>query len=212
MIEKLRTQRATWARSSGRRPQAIARSSTSTARSTASRSRAAGQRRGHRDRRRASARGFRRGAARRGGGRDRTRRCRSRNYPAKNLAGKTAKFAINVKRVEEQVLPELDDKFAASFGVSTGKVEDLAAEVRKNMERELAERLSTRHKARAFDALIKRTIACRARSSTRRSTRCSRPRCERWESTIRPGPVARAFRITRAAARDRRAADPRAYA
>jgi trigger factor len=49
---------------------------------------------------------------------------------------------INIKRVEEQVLPELDDAFAASFGVSSGKVEDLGAEVRKNMQRELAERLS----------------------------------------------------------------------
>jgi trigger factor len=53
------------------------------------------------------------------------------------------------------VLPELDDTFAGSFGVTTGKVEDLAAEVRKNMQRELAERLSRETKARVFDALIK---------------------------------------------------------
>ena len=77
------------------------------------------------------------------------------NYPTTDLAGKNAEFVINIKRVEEQVLPELDDAFAASFGVSSGKVEDLGAEVRKNMQRELAERLSRETKARVFDALIK---------------------------------------------------------
>ena len=77
------------------------------------------------------------------------------NYPTTDLAGKNAEFSINVQRVEEQVLPPLDDAFAASFGVSTGKVEDLTAEVRKNMERELSERLSRETKSRVFDALIK---------------------------------------------------------
>src|SRR5215471_4997894 len=77
------------------------------------------------------------------------------NYPTKDLAGKKAEFTINVQRVEEQVLPELDDAFAASFGVSTGKAADLPAEVRKNMERELAERVRSETKTRAFDALVK---------------------------------------------------------
>jgi trigger factor len=77
------------------------------------------------------------------------------NYPTTDLAGKNAEFVITVRRVEEQVLPELDDTFAGSFGVTTGKAEDLAAEVRKNMQRELAERLSRETKARVFDALIK---------------------------------------------------------
>jgi trigger factor len=53
------------------------------------------------------------------------------------------------------VLPPLDDAFAASFGVSTGKADDLGAEVRKNMERELGERLSRETKVRVFDALIR---------------------------------------------------------
>jgi trigger factor len=77
------------------------------------------------------------------------------NYAVQNLAGKTAEFEIEVRRVEEQVLPELDDAFAVSFGVSTGSIADLAAEVRANMERELAERLKNETKTRTFDALIK---------------------------------------------------------
>jgi trigger factor len=77
------------------------------------------------------------------------------SYAAQDLAGKTAAFEIEVRRVEEQVLPELDDAFAVSFGVSSGSISGLAGEVRANMERELAERLKNETKTRTFDALIK---------------------------------------------------------
>jgi trigger factor len=76
------------------------------------------------------------------------------DYPAKNLAGKTAVFAISVLRVEEQRLPALDDEFATSFGLSGGAA-SLRGEVRSNMERELKERLRAETKTRAFDALIR---------------------------------------------------------
>lgn len=75
------------------------------------------------------------------------------NYPTKNLAGKTAKFSIDVKKVEERKLPELDDAFAESFGLPGGAA-SLRGEVRNNMERELKERLRAETKTRAFDALI----------------------------------------------------------
>jgi trigger factor len=75
------------------------------------------------------------------------------NYPTKNLAGKTALFAITVQRVEERVLPELDDQFAAAFGIAGGAA-TLKDEVRGNMARELNERLRAETKTRAFDALI----------------------------------------------------------
>ena len=76
------------------------------------------------------------------------------DYPTQSLAGKQADFEIKVHRVEEQVLPELDDEFAAGFGVSTGKIADFPAEVRSNMERELGERVKNERKTRTFDALI----------------------------------------------------------
>jgi trigger factor len=75
------------------------------------------------------------------------------DYPAKNLAGKTAVFAIDVKKVEERQLPALDDEFAAAFGLAGG-ASALRGEVRNNMERELNERLRAETKTRAFDALI----------------------------------------------------------
>lgn len=75
------------------------------------------------------------------------------DYPAKSLAGKIAVFAITVQRVEEQRMPELDDAFAESFGLPGGAA-SLRDEVRKNMARELAERVRAETKTRAFDALI----------------------------------------------------------
>jgi trigger factor len=76
------------------------------------------------------------------------------DYPTKNLAGKTAAFAITVLRVEERQLPELDDEFATSFGIAGG-ASSLRGEVRNNMERELKERLRAETKTRVFDALIR---------------------------------------------------------
>ncbi len=75
-------------------------------------------------------------------------------YPAAALAGKKAVFDISVKGVEEQRLPELDDEFAASFGL-TGGAATLRDEVRANMQRELTERLKAEVKTRVFDALLK---------------------------------------------------------
>ena len=62
------------------------------------------------------------------------------DYATKKLAGKTALFAIDVQKVEEQRLPGLDDAFANSFGLAGG-AGSLRGEVRNNMERELKERL-----------------------------------------------------------------------
>jgi trigger factor len=75
------------------------------------------------------------------------------DYPTKPLAGKTAVFAIDVKKVEERKLPELDDAFAEAFGI-TGGAGSLRGEVRNNMERELKERLRGETKTRVFDALM----------------------------------------------------------
>jgi trigger factor len=74
-------------------------------------------------------------------------------YPTKSLAGKTAEFAIEVAKVEERQLPELDDTFAEGFGIAGG-AGSLRGEVRNNMQRELKERLRAETKRRAFDALI----------------------------------------------------------
>ncbi|NIS89197.1 MAG: trigger factor [Woeseiaceae bacterium] len=59
-----------------------------------------------------------------------------KEYHAEDLAGKKADFAIKVRRVEEEILPEVDDAFAESFDVTEGGLEKFMEDVRENMERE----------------------------------------------------------------------------
>jgi trigger factor len=75
------------------------------------------------------------------------------NYGYKEVAGKPVQFKVSVKRVEEPVLPELDDAFANKFGVDGG-VAALRTEVRTNMEREMAQRLGSMVKQRVMDKLL----------------------------------------------------------
>ena len=57
-------------------------------------------------------------------------------------------------RVEQKVLPPLDEAFAEKFGVSEGGVEALRKEVRANMERELEARKRLEVKRQALDSLL----------------------------------------------------------
>jgi len=75
-------------------------------------------------------------------------------YPAKHLAGKTARFQAIVRKVEASSLPELDATFCEAFGVSEGGIEALRAEVRENMERELAQAVQARLKSQVMDQLL----------------------------------------------------------
>jgi trigger factor len=76
------------------------------------------------------------------------------DYPAEALAGKQAVFEISVNRVEQKILPALDDAFAEKFGVAEGGVEALRKEVRANMERELDARRKAEIKRHALESLL----------------------------------------------------------
>jgi trigger factor len=75
------------------------------------------------------------------------------DYRATELAGKHAVFNVDVKSVEEPVLPALDDEFCAAFGVTEGGVARLRDDVRANMQRELDQSLRNRNKAAVMDKL-----------------------------------------------------------
>ena len=66
------------------------------------------------------------------------------DYHGKDVAGKTATFAIAVKQVEEPKLPELDGEFAKQLGVADGDLAKMRAEVRANVEREVKKRIEAR--------------------------------------------------------------------
>ncbi|PSJ45747.1 trigger factor [Zobellella endophytica] len=75
-------------------------------------------------------------------------------YHAENLKGKPAQFAVAVTKVEAQQLPELTEEFVQRFGIADGSVDGLKAEVRKNMERELAQALKASVKEQVIDGLL----------------------------------------------------------
>lgn len=65
------------------------------------------------------------------------------DYHGKEVAGKKAQFQLTVKLVEETRLPVLDDTFAKEFGIASGKLADLRAEVEQNLTLEMKRRIET---------------------------------------------------------------------
>lgn len=78
------------------------------------------------------------------------------DYQAENLKGKEAQFKLNVKKVEQSVLPEIDEEFLKIFGIEEGGEDKLKADVRKNMEREVKNAARNQTKQAAFDAMLEK--------------------------------------------------------
>jgi len=79
------------------------------------------------------------------------------DYHGKEAAGKTAEFALTLKKVEEARLPALDAEFAKGLGVADGDLAQMRAEVRQNVEREAKKRVEARVKQQAMQALLAAT-------------------------------------------------------
>ena len=76
------------------------------------------------------------------------------DYHGKDVAGKTADFLVTLHNIEAQHLPEVDEAFVKSLGIEDGAVANLRADIRKNLEREVKNRLLSRNKAAALDAVV----------------------------------------------------------
>ncbi|ODS98207.1 MAG: trigger factor [Lautropia sp. SCN 69-89] len=74
-------------------------------------------------------------------------------YGSADLAGKTAQFEVTVKKVEAPQLPEVDEAFARQLGVPDGDLARMRADIRANLEREVAQRVRARNKAAAMEAI-----------------------------------------------------------
>ena len=75
------------------------------------------------------------------------------DYHGKEVAGKTAQFALTVKQVTAPVIPPLDSAFATAFGIKSGNVDDLRAEVEANLKLELKRKLDATLKEQALKGL-----------------------------------------------------------
>ena len=76
------------------------------------------------------------------------------DYHGKDVAGKEADFLVTLKKIESAKLPAVDEAFAKSLGIKDGTVEALREDVRKNLEREVRQRVLARNKAAVMEALV----------------------------------------------------------
>ncbi len=77
-----------------------------------------------------------------------------KEYQAEELQGQKVDFDAKIHRVEKQVLPEVDDEFAAMFEVSEGGIEKFLADVKDNMGREAEAKVSAEVREQIIDGLI----------------------------------------------------------
>ncbi|HEY5310723.1 MAG TPA: trigger factor [Casimicrobiaceae bacterium] len=75
------------------------------------------------------------------------------DYHGKEVAGKEAQFALTVKQVTAPRLPDIDEKFATAFGIKSGSVADLRAEIESNLRLELKRKIESVLKEQALKGL-----------------------------------------------------------
>ena len=76
------------------------------------------------------------------------------DYHGKDVAGKTADFLVSVKKIESANLPELNEAFVKSLGVSDPTIEGLRSDIEKNLGREVKARLLGKNKQVVLQALV----------------------------------------------------------
>jgi trigger factor len=77
-------------------------------------------------------------------------------YGNAELAGKVAQFEVDVVKVEEATLPEIDSDFIQAYGVEEGTVDSFRADVKDNLGRELKQVLRGKLKNAVMDALYEK--------------------------------------------------------
>ena len=78
------------------------------------------------------------------------------DYHGKDVAGKHAEFDLTVKAVSGPHLPDVDAEFARAFGIASGSIDDLKAEIAANLRIELKRKIATKVKEQALAALRKK--------------------------------------------------------
>ncbi|MDH5594134.1 MAG: trigger factor [Gammaproteobacteria bacterium] len=78
------------------------------------------------------------------------------DYHGKDVAGKKAVFDVKVKKVLQAELPEIDEDLIKSFGIASGNMDDFRAELEKNMQRELTQRIKDNIKSQITNALMEK--------------------------------------------------------
>jgi trigger factor len=75
------------------------------------------------------------------------------DYPASELAGRQAQFAVSVKEVKAKELPELDDDLAAEAGFDT--LDELRDDIRSRLAEVESSRIEAEFREAALDSAVK---------------------------------------------------------
>ncbi|MEO8304413.1 MAG: trigger factor [Betaproteobacteria bacterium] len=75
------------------------------------------------------------------------------DYHGAEVAGKRAEFVLTVKSVAEAEVPEVDVEFAKAFGIASGSIDELHAEITSNLKLELKHKVDAKLKEQVFTAL-----------------------------------------------------------
>lgn len=91
-----------------------------------------------------------------------------KSYPAdyeyKELAGRTVRIAVNLSKIKEKKLPDLDDEFAQDVSEKFKTLADLRADIRSHLEKSLADKLRQLREKAIVEALLGRTTVDLPRS------------------------------------------------
>ncbi|MCP4043923.1 MAG: trigger factor, partial [Gammaproteobacteria bacterium] len=75
-------------------------------------------------------------------------------YHSKDVAGKPVLFSVTVHKVEEAMLPDIDESFIKEFGVKEGGIEAFRQEITTNMKREMGDAIQARIKKEVLDGVL----------------------------------------------------------
>ncbi|MDA8426320.1 MAG: trigger factor [Treponema sp.] len=86
------------------------------------------------------------------------------DYEDKDLAGRTVKIAVRLAKIKEKKLPDLDDDFAQDISEKYTTLEDLKADLRARLEKNLSDKLRQVREQAIVDRLLVRTTVDLPRS------------------------------------------------
>jgi trigger factor len=75
------------------------------------------------------------------------------DYHGKDVAGKTAEFDLHLKSTSVPRLPDVDEAFAKQYGIASGSVEELRAEIGENLSLELKRKVEAALRNQVLRAL-----------------------------------------------------------
>ena len=76
------------------------------------------------------------------------------DYHGREVAGKQAQFVLTLKSLAEPHLPDVDADFAKTFGIASGSLEELRAEIKSNLTVELRRKVESVLKEQVMRALL----------------------------------------------------------